>query len=189
LILRHLLLTLNLNFIGGNGKGEVLPFLFPVLMLQPETKARILEIIHECEPEAFVVELDLHRSKRHQLRILLDTDKGITLLKCAEISRKVSRMLDASDEIKSAYDLEVSSPGLSKPLQVYRQYVKNIGRKVVVVLFSGEKKEGVLLRASETGIAIGEGGGKNERAESSGITESEFLFSDIKETKILVSFK
>lgn len=88
---------------------------------------------------AFVVDLSLtveHRSRVVQL--LVDTDAGISIDACATLSREIGPLLEASGLFEGAYRLEVSSPGLDKPLRMLRQYPKNIGRPFRLRYRSGE---------------------------------------------------
>ena len=68
------------------------------------------------------------------LRILIDSDQGITVDDCAKISREVSAFLDVEDLIEHAYHLEVSSPGLNRPLRTQRDYERLQGREVKITL-------------------------------------------------------
>jgi ribosome maturation factor RimP len=79
----------------------------------------------------------------------------------------------------------VSSPGLDEPLKMHRQYQKNIGRFVDVLLNDTGKKEGKLIEATEDGIIIEYETGKGKKKE---VKQETILFSDIKQTKIQVKF-
>ena len=82
---------------------------------------------------AFVVGHGERRDRgRRIIQFLVDTDDGITISQCAEISRQLGLEIDARGIINDPYDLEVSSPGIDKPLKLLRQYKKNIGRKYKV---------------------------------------------------------
>ena len=94
---------------------------------------------------------------------------------------KTSGLFPADD-----FSLEVSSPGLELPLTLMRQYHKNAGRKVEVLLKDGVKTEGVLKEVTESGIKIEETRGKNKKKE---IIEHDFPFDLIKSTKIQIVFK
>ena len=83
------------------------------------------------------------------------------------------------------FSLEVSSPGLDEPLKLNRQYKKNIGRFVEVLLNDTTKKEGKLLEATEDGIIIEYELGKGKKKE---IKQETILFTDIKHTKIQIKF-
>jgi ribosome maturation factor RimP len=68
------------------------------------------------------------------LRIYIDGPNGITVDDCALVSRQVSAILDVEDPIQSEYTLEVSSPGLDRPLFRFEQYARYAGEKVVIRL-------------------------------------------------------
>ena len=83
------------------------------------------------------------------------------------------------------FSLEVSSPGVDEPLKLHRQYVKNMGREVEVLLNSEEKKTGKLINVSEADISIEFTEGKNKKAVVHQLT---IPFADIKETIVLIKF-
>jgi ribosome maturation factor RimP len=66
------------------------------------------------------------------VELYVDTDPGITTEICASISRQLATLLDTEDTVPGRYRLEVSSPGLDRPLILFRQYPKNIGRTLKV---------------------------------------------------------
>lgn len=68
------------------------------------------------------------------LRIYIDHENGITVDDCAEVSHQVSAVMDVEDPITVAYNLEVSSPGLDRPLFKAEHYQKFIGQEVTLVL-------------------------------------------------------
>lgn len=68
------------------------------------------------------------------LRVYIDGPNGITVDDCALVSRQVSAILDVEDPIQSEYTLEVSSPGLDRPLFRLDQYARYAGEKVVIRL-------------------------------------------------------
>jgi ribosome maturation factor RimP len=64
------------------------------------------------------VDCEFHSAGRHSaLRIYINSPKGITLTDCSEVSKQVSAILDVEDPIPGHYSLEVSSPGLDRPLK------------------------------------------------------------------------
>ena len=83
------------------------------------------------------------------------------------------------------FSLEVSSPGLDEPLKLYRQYVKNTGRKVEVLLNEGTRLEGTLKKVEETGIEVETETGKNRKKE---VVSHTIAFDKIKTTKIQIVF-
>lgn len=79
---------------------------------------------------AFVVGISgTSYGSRRVIQVFVDTDDGITIAQCAEISRELATIVETQDLLREPYELEVSSPGIEKPLKLLRQYRKNIGRK------------------------------------------------------------
>jgi ribosome maturation factor RimP len=77
-----------------------------------------------------LVDLQLQQDgKQLVLRILVDKSAGITLDDCVEVSREVSAILEVEDPIRSAYRLEVSSPGLDRPLKKGTDFERFVGKK------------------------------------------------------------
>lgn len=69
------------------------------------------------------------------LRAYLDKEGGITINDCESVSRALSDILDKEDFIEDSYILEVSSPGLDRPLKKEKDFIRSIGRNVEVRLF------------------------------------------------------
>ncbi len=77
--------------------------------------------------------LEYRAGKRSALlRLFIDSESGITLDDCTEVSRQVSAVLDVEDPIRVPYTLEVSSPGVDRPLFEAAQYARYVGRQVRV---------------------------------------------------------
>src|SRR5689334_14323410 len=72
---------------------------------------------------------------RQTLRVFIDKPSGVSLDDCTRISRAVSAALDVEDPIEGAYDLEVSSPGLDRPLRTPEHFRKFAGSKVRIRTF------------------------------------------------------
>lgn len=66
------------------------------------------------------------------LRIFIDKEGGVTIKDCENFSRAIEAILDVEDPIKSSYTLEVSSPGIDRPLKDKKDFLKNIGRNVKI---------------------------------------------------------
>jgi len=81
-----------------------------------------------------LVGIEFIRGRQSTLRIYIDSEKGITVEDCADVSRQVSAVLDVEDPITVAYSLEVSSPGLDRPLFAAEHYTQFIGEELSVVL-------------------------------------------------------
>lgn len=92
------------------------------------------------------------------LRLYIDAEQGITLDDCARVSHQVSGLLDVEDPLPGQYRLEVSSPGLDRPLFRLEHYARFIGRKVRLRLREprGERRkfEGVIERVEDSQVVI-----------------------------------
>ena len=99
--------------------------------------------------------------KRSVVRVLVDKDGGVTLDDVADVSRLVSEALDAADEqdptlLGTSYVLEVSSPGVDRPLTEQRHWRRNTGRLVAATLRDGSTVEGRITAVDETGVTVDE---------------------------------
>ena len=149
---------------------------------------RVTELVEEKiadRPDLFLVDVKMHANGK--LIILVDGDKGIGIADCAQISRHVGFHLEEEDVLDTAYNLEVSSPGIDAPLVLPRQYVKNVGRQLAIKMSDGSKKEGKLTGMTEDAIIVEEmNKQKGKKAEA---IESVVPLTQITETKVLISFK
>jgi ribosome maturation factor RimP len=138
------------------------------------------------DPSQFIVDVLIlgHKGPKKVL-IIIDSDKGITIEDCATLSRELSKWFDESQLLDESYMLEVSTPGLDQPLKLRRQYVKNIGRKVKVVL-PENTLEGKLVEVTEESIKIEQEIGLGKQKE---IKPTNISFSEIEKTFVLISFK
>jgi len=88
------------------------------------------------------------KGKDWYLTLFIDSENGISLEDCEKVSRPVSEMLDEQDPIEQSYFLEVSSPGMDRPLTKEKHFLSNLDKKIAVHLFApmdGKKDiEGVL---------------------------------------------
>ena len=92
--------------------------------------------------------------KRSLVRVVVDADGGIDLDAVAEISRTVSDVLDENDDaLPGAYVLEVTSPGVDRPLTQRRHWRRAVGRLVNVTV-DGEPVTGRVSAVSDAGVAL-----------------------------------
>ncbi len=95
--------------------------------------------------------------KHSVLRIYIDHENGINVDDCAEVSRQVSAILDVEDPISTEYNLEVSSPGLDRPLFTLAHFEAVVGEKVDVKLsmpLNGRRKFKGKLVAVENDVLV-----------------------------------
>jgi len=130
--------------------------------------------------DCFIVEIELTNTK---LDVFIDTDEGVKFWQCQKLSRAIEAYLDESLALGEKYTIEVSSPGIKRPLKFKRQYPRNIGRKVEIVLKDRSKIKGKLTEVKEE-IVIVESHGQKKRD----IIINEIKFEDIEKTKVLISF-
>ncbi len=119
----------------------------------------------------------------------IDSDEAVSIDDCAELSRHLEEHLDREVE---DYELEVGSAGITSPFKVLRQYVKNIGNEVEMLLKNGSKLTGVLKSADENGVVVSvEKKVKPEGAKRkvTVIEDESYTFDEIKYTKYLIRFK
>lgn len=144
----------------------------------------MVEALLADDPQYFLVEVRIKPT--NNVKVFLDGDKGITIEKCISYNRQLYKVLEVSGLFPADdFSLEVSSPGLDEPLKLLRQYHKNLGRKVEVLLKDGIKTDGVLKEVTEAGILVEETRGKNKKKE---VIEHNFSFESIKSTKIQIVF-
>lgn len=100
-------------------------------------------IVEDCGGQ--LVDLELMGASNNQtVRVLIHKDLGVTLKDCAQISLEVANLLDVEDPIPGRYRLEVTSPGLDRPLQSDRDFDRARDRLLRVVLTSGKTARGRL---------------------------------------------
>jgi ribosome maturation factor RimP len=92
------------------------------------------------------------------LKVYINKEEGITVDDCADISRALNKKLDDIDFIKEQYFLEVSSPGVERPLKTEADFAKNLDKLVEVKFYKpidGKKMvTGILLEKTETAVVI-----------------------------------
>lgn len=126
-------------------------------MYEQRTEELIMPLIKEHSFELVDVEFVKEGSDWY-LRLYIDKEGGITINDCELVSRALSDMLDQEDYISESYILEVSSPGLGRPLKKDKDFNRSIGSEVEVRLFRAieKKKEftGVLKSFDKENVTI-----------------------------------
>lgn len=118
------------------------------------------------EPEGYeLVELEYRGGKSSVLRLYVDRSEGrdpITIEDCVRVSRLVEPALDAADLIATAYSLEVSSPGVERPLRKARDFVRFVGEsaRVTAIEDNGAKhtRVGRIFEPDDEGFGLDSGG-------------------------------
>jgi ribosome maturation factor RimP len=100
----------------------------------------------------------LARGAASILRVYIDSPQGITLEDCEKVSRQVSALLDVENPIPNEYHLEVSSPGIDRPLFTLAQYQRYVGQAVKIRLnvpMNGQRNfSGIIQEVTEKSVLI-----------------------------------
>ena len=102
--------------------------------------------------EYYMVDLEVSPTKR--IVVYIDGDEGVSLEACTQISRVLESVLDEEPTLGGIYELEVSSPGVNRPLKFPRQYLKHVGRTLRIELAEGTKIEGQLINTGHESISV-----------------------------------
>lgn len=117
-------------------------------------EAALAEPLRELELDVEAVEIT-PAGKRRILRVAVDKDGGVTLDDIADATKVVSRVLDESDVMgERSYTLEVTSPGLDRPLTLPRHWRRNVGRLVKVTIEGGTTLVGRVASAGEDSCVL-----------------------------------
>ncbi|MCH8522966.1 MAG: ribosome maturation factor RimP [Balneolales bacterium] len=147
-----------------------------------ETLTELVEPILE-DTDLFLVEIEVKgNDSNQQIGIYVDNhDGGVNIDQCAEVSKKLGFIIESQELITGKYTLNVSSPGLDRPLKDRRQYQKNVGRKASVK-FEEEGKmkklKGTFSELTQTGVVL-----VTEKKE-----QKEISWESLTEIKILPAF-
>lgn len=129
-----------------------------------------------------LVGIEYIRAGKHStLRVYIDQDKGILVDDCAAVSRQVSAIMDVEDPITNEYTLEVSSPGLNRPLFKAEHYQTFAGEEVKIQLRmpiqNRRRWKGVIVSAEDEIICLNVDG-----------REERFALSNIQKANIVPKF-
>ena len=149
---------------------------------------KVKELLQEAldeNPSLYLI--DLQFLSNSKIKVILDGDSGVPLSECVRVSRNIEHNMDREEE---DFSLEVTTPDIAHPLQVRRQYIKNI-KRILKVKTNDEEFEGVLNEVTEKEITLGWkarepkpiGKGKHTVEKTAIIS-----FEDIKEAKVKIIF-
>ena len=143
-----------------------------------------LENCLKTRKDLFLIDLDI--SPENSIKILIDGDKGVSLEDCIYVSKSIEHNLDR-DEYD--FSIEVSSSGAFTPLSSIRQYIKNIGRTLLVKTRSDENYEAKLVDANSDQISLFWKQRENKPVGKGKITVEKkinLLYKDIVEAKVKI---
>lgn len=120
----------------------------------------------------------------NNIKLYIDADGGLSIDKSAKLNRKLYHLIEESGMFPEGdFSLEVSSPGVDEPLHGMRQYLKNIGRTILITQVEGPEVLGVLKAADEEKLTLEVKVGKKKE-----LTIQEVPFSNIKQTIVQIIF-
>lgn len=129
--------------------------------------------------------VDVSVTNDNVISVEIDADEGVDIDFCVELSRFIESNLDRESE---DFELNVGSAGLTSPFKVQRQYQKNIGQQVEVIVADGSKHKGELVSVDNDTFSIDETlmirkeGDKRKKTYTETLT---FNYSEIKQTKLI----
>lgn len=150
-------------------------------------KEKVQELITKGIEGTDIFVVDLTLSPNNDIKVLLDSDTGLTLADCKKVSRAIEFNLDREE---TDFSLTVASAGIGEPL-VLRQYKKNVGRKVKVTLHDGEIIEAKMTDADDQSIQL-EWKSREKKPTGKGkitvVNMRTIEYREIKQTIVLITF-
>ena len=149
---------------------------------QIETVQKLIQPL--LADDIFLVEIKI--KPINNIKIYLDADNGLGIEKCIKINRALYKIMEEMTIYPDGdFSLEVSSPGIEEPLKMHRQFLKNIGRGVEVILNDGSIKAGKLISVNENELELEYTEGKNKKAV---VKQQVIPFIEIKQTTVQIKF-
>ena len=158
--------------------------------MSTDIKQKIEEFLQPLleDDKFFIVDIKVSLSRLNsKVTVLLDSDEGIMIDECTQISRNLGKELD--NLMPDKYTLEVSSPGIDFPLRSERMYRKNIGRVLKVVLNDGQELNGKLEGLANQQITLIEEKKRTGKAKNEPVEPINISLENIKEAQVIISFK
>lgn len=123
--------------------------------------------------DLFIVDIKMGANR---ISIFIDKMEGVTIAECVKVHKYLVSEL-REDPIFETHNFEVSSPGMDQPLKVVQQFKRRVGSELKVITSDGIEHNGILIEATEQGIALKETVKKEEK-------EERYTFEEIKQAKI-----
>ena len=146
----------------------------------------LLEQSLEENPSLFLIDYSIDSS--YAIKVIIDGDNGVTVEDCIAVSRGIEHNLDREEQ---DFSLEVASYGASEPLKLKRQYKKNIGRKLEVLLENNERIEAKLTAADDEVITLEWKAREPKPVGKGKVTvnkKTNVAYNDIKKASVMITF-
>ncbi len=147
----------------------------PLAFVDRQKIEEIAKSVADAHQAFFIGLADRRERGRRIFQIFVDTDSGITITQCADISRDLGAEFERQSVVNEPYELAVSSPGLDRPLTLLRQYKKNIGRRFSVSYWHEDERRnlsGVLTSVEGQQVTFTDAAEKSVTLDFSKIIES-----------------
>jgi len=138
------------------------------------------------EPSVFIVDIE-YKPSGGKLLVMIDSDESLTIEQCRKLNKHLSNKLDELDFGDTPYKLEVSSPGIDKPLLLERQYPKHVGRELQITLKAKTELLGKLI-AFANGVLTLHLKDKKKAYNAKEPVIKEIVLADIETSLVMVSF-
>ena len=160
----------------------------PLFIKNMTFKDQVSQLLNDAlleKPTIFLIDLSI--SDSYKIVVTLDGDNGVALQDCIDISRAIDNTIDREE---TDYALEVASVGVGSPLKLVRQYIKNIGRTLIVKV-KEETIEAELVAANQENITLSwqaREPKKIGKGKETVLKQLEIPYSEIKEAVVTVNF-
>ncbi|PAM91966.1 ribosome assembly cofactor RimP [Flavobacterium sp. IR1] len=165
-------------------RGLSVPSFYKIMTFKEKVNELITEALLE-KPSIFLIDLAI--SDSFKISVGLDGDNGVALQDCIDISRAIENNLDREEQ---DFSLEVASVGVGSPLKMTRQYIKNVGRTLIVTTKT-EKIEAELVEANDVFIILSWKAREPKKVGKGKETvqkEQQIPYTEIKEAIVTVTF-
>ncbi|PTS93160.1 ribosome assembly cofactor RimP [Flavobacterium sp. HMWF030] len=165
-------------------RGLSVPSFYKIMTFKEKVNGLITEALLD-KPSIFLIDLAI--SDSFKISVGLDGDNGVALQDCIDVSRAVENNLDREEQ---DFSLEVASVGVGSPLKMTRQYIKNIGRTLIVTT-NTEKIEAELVEANDVFIILSWKAREPKKVGKGKETvqkEQQIPYTEIKEAIVTVTF-
>lgn len=152
-------------------------------------KARLTEVVEDAIKGTDMFLVDINISADNRIVVELDAETAMDIDACAAVTRKIEAQFDRDVE---DYELEVGSAGLTSPLKVKAQYMKNLGNEIEVVTRDGRKLQGILASVGaddftvEVSVKVKHEGAKRPVIEQQPVV---IAFDNVKTARYVIKFK
>lgn len=149
--------------------------------MQKDLVTRIKELAEPVvvQQDMYLLDIEVNQGNEMVIWVYVDSEKGeVNIEFCSLVSRELGFLMEAHDLLPGGYRLNVSSPGLSRPLTDKRQYVKNCGRKARIKFRDNEGYHtvtGIIRQVSGDQLEVVAAGGKEEVIEFGQLVETTII--------------